>query len=192
MKVKYLFGIGVAIAILVGVASRQSPETEQNKPEPAEMPFDRMTPAQHLAKAKAILTTDDPLNLSKDQTDEAFRNIKAIPESAPEASEAIALENRSVQAAKEKLQEKLRGKYTYDLEATFRDGGFDIVITDLGDQLILANDLLNDEGNRVQVLATIRKDTQGLCELGFRRVALGGRGVLAGTHIYSLGCRSKK
>ena len=179
--------IGIALGCVM-LPSCDSPNaTESSKP--AEVPFDSLTPAQHLAKAKAILATDDPSNLSQDQTDEAFRHIKAIPENTPEALEAIALENQSVKTAREKLLQKARRKYTNDLENTFRDGGVDVVITELGDQLILANDLLKEEGNRVQVLATIRKDTDGLCQLGFRRVALGGKGMLDGTHIFSLGCR---
>jgi len=161
------------------------------KPEP-EIPFDRMTPAQHLEKAKSIMKSEDPLNLSQEQIQEATRHLSAIPVSAPESAGAIAFEKQSIEAAKQKYLEKVRQKYTNDLQALLREQGFDIVVTELGDQLILASDLFKDEANRVQFLATIRKirDSQSLCDVGFRRVALGGSGVFAGTHIYSLGCRS--
>lgn len=187
--IKYGFGVFIVCLIIITVATRQGPE-DRKTPEP-EVPFDRMTRAQHLAKAKSIMQVEDPLKLSKDQRDEATRHFSAIPDTAPEAAEAMAFQKQSLEAAKEKYLEKVRRKYTNDLEASLREQGFDIVVTELGDQLILANDLFKDEANRVQFLATIRKlrDSQGLCDAGFRRVAIGGSGVFAGTHIYSLGCR---
>jgi hypothetical protein len=190
--IKYGFGAFILCLIVISVATRQGPE-DQKKPEP-EVPFDRMTPAQHLAKGKSIMQVEDPLKLSKDQLDEATRHFSAIPDTAPEAAEAMAFQKQSLEAAKEKYLEKVRRKYTNDLEASLREQGFDIVVTELGDQLILANDLFKDEANRVQFLATIRKirDSQGLCDAGFRRVAIGGSGVFAGTHIYSLGCKPPK
>ena len=190
--IKYGFGIFIALSILISVTTKQSPE-EPKKAEP-EIPFDRMTPAQHLAKAKTIMQVDNPLKLSKEQTDEAGRHMTAIPDSAPESKEAIAFQQQSLQAANQKYLEKVRRKYTNDLEVLLRDQGFDIVVTELGDQLILANDLFKDESNRVQFLATIRRvrDSQGLCDVGFRRVALKGEGMFTGINTYSLGCRSSK
>jgi len=178
------------LIVISVVTTRQRPE-DQKRPEP-EVPFDHMTPSQHLAKAKSIMQVEDPTKLSKDQLDEATRHFSAIPGTAPEAAEAVAFQKQSLEAAQEKYLEKVRQKYTNDLEASLREQGFDIVVTELGDQLILANDLFKDEVNRVQFLATIRKskDSQGLCDAGFRRVAIGSSGVFAGTHIYSLGCRS--
>jgi hypothetical protein len=46
----------------------------------------------------------------------------------------------------------------------------------------------------VEFLTTIRKirDAQGLCDVGFRRAALGEKGSLAGTHVYALDCKAKK
>ena len=85
MKViKYGFGLFIVCLIVISVATRQGPE-EQKKPEP-EVPFDRMTPAQHLAKAKSIMQVEDPSNLSKDQLDEATRHFRAIPDSTPESA----------------------------------------------------------------------------------------------------------
>jgi hypothetical protein len=190
--IKYGLGLFIVCLIVISVATRQGPE-EQKKREP-EVPFDRMTPAQHLAKAKSIMQVEDPSNLSKDQLDEATRHFSAIPDSAPESAEAIAFQKQSLEAAKEKYLEKVRQKYANDLQAMLQDQGFDTVVTDLGDQLILANDLFKDESNRVQILATIRKirDSQGLCDAGFRRVALSGSGLFSGTHIYSLGCKARK
>lgn len=190
--IKYGFGFFVLLLVLISVTTKQTPES-QPKPEP-EIPFNQMTPAQHLAKAKSIMQVEDPLSLPKEQLDEATRHMTAIPDSAPESKEAIALQKQSLEAAKGKYLEKVRRKYTNDLEVLLRDQGFDIVVTELGDQLILANDLFNDEGNRVEFLATIRRirDKQGLCEAGFRRVALSGSGMFSGTHIYSLGCRESK
>ncbi|MGA2771671.1 MAG: hypothetical protein ABSG26_12735 [Bryobacteraceae bacterium] len=194
MKViKYGFGLFIVCLIVISVATRQGPE-EQKKPEP-EVPFDRMTPAQHLAKAKSIMQVEDPSNLSKDQLDEATRHFRAIPDSTPESAEALASQRQSLEAATKKYLEKVREKYANDLEAVLRDQGLDTVVTELGDQLILASDLFNDESNRVQILASIRnkmRDSQGLCDLGFRRVALSGSGMFSGTHIYSLGCKTRK
>jgi hypothetical protein len=190
--IKYGFGIFIVCLIVISVATRRGPE-EQKTPEP-EVPFDQMTPAQHLAKAKSIMQVEDPSKLSRDQLDEATRHFSAIPDTAPEAAEAMAFQKQSLEAAKEKYLEKVRQKYTNDLEASLREQGLEIVVTELGDQLILANDLFKDEANRVQFLATIRnmRGLQGLCDAGFRRVAIGGSGVFAETHIYSLGCRSSK
>jgi hypothetical protein len=187
------FGLAVITLLVVAtMTTKQSPQ-EQKKPEP-EIPFDRMTPAQHLEKAKAIMKLADPLNLTQGQLQEATRHIGAIPDSAPESAEAIDLAKHSIEAARQQYSERVRQKYTHDLESILREEGLDVVVTQLGDQLILADDLFKDETNRVQVLATLRKlrDSQGLCDVGFRQVALSGRGVLAGTHIFSLGCKSKK
>jgi hypothetical protein len=190
--IKYGFGIFVVVLILNSVMTRQNPEP-QKQPEP-EIPFDRMTPAQHLAKAKSIMQVEDPSALPKDQLDEATRQMSAIPDSSPESKEAIAFQKQTLEAAKQKYLEKVRQKYTNDMETLLRDQGFDAVVTELGDQLILSNDLFKDEGNRVQFLPSIRRiaNSQGLCEAGFRRVALSGSGVFSGTHIYSLNCRASK
>jgi soluble cytochrome b562 len=192
MKLKYGIWIFIALLILISVVTHQTPQ-EQKKPEPT-IPFESMTPAQHLARAKSIMQVDDPLSLSKEQRDEANRHMSAIPDSAPESKEAIDLMKRSVEAAKQQYLEKVRRKYTNDLQSLLQDEGFDIVVTELGDQLIMANDMFTDESNRVQFLATIRKvrDAQHLCDVGFRRVALSGRGMLAENHTYSLGCKSSR
>lgn len=188
--IKYGFWIFVVLMILVSLTTKDKPQ-EQKKSEPT-IPFESMTPAQHLAKAKAIMQVDDPLKLSKDEIDEATRHMSAIPDSAPESKEAIAFQKQSLGAAKQKYLERVRQKYTNDLEALLRDQGFDIVVTELGDQLILSNDLFKDELNRVQFPATIRRirDKQGLCNVGFRRVALSGRGLMSGSYTYSLGCKA--
>jgi hypothetical protein len=182
----------VTLLIVATEVTKQSPQ-EQKHPEP-EIPFDRMTPAQHLEKAKTIMNSEDPLKLTQYQIQEATRHIGAIPDSAPESAEAITLSKHSIEAAKQKYLERVRQQYTHELESRLRQQGFDIVVTQLGDQLILADDLFKDETNRIQFLATIRKsrDAQGLCDVGFRQVALSGRGVLAGSNTYSLGCKPKK
>ena len=171
-------------------AAKEAVKTESQP----EIPFDRMTPSQHLEKAKAVMTTDDPLKLSPDQIKEATRHLSAIPDKAPEAAETLTLQKQWVDATKEKYLGKVRQKYTNDLETLLKEKGFDVVVTELGDQLILGDDLFKDEANRVEFLGTIRqmRDSQGLCAMGFRRVAIGGRGMFADNSIYSLGCRPKK
>ena len=72
----------------------------------AEIPFDRMTPAQHLEKAKSIINSQDPLELSQGQISEAARHLSAIPASAPESAKAMAFEKQSFEAVKEKYLEK--------------------------------------------------------------------------------------
>ncbi len=179
-----------ALSFLLILASCAN-ENAGVKPE-QELPFDRMTPAQHLQKAKDIVGSNGPSGLSNDQIQNATRHLSAIPDKAPEAVEALALQKQWVQAAQEEYLEKTRQSYTNTLETKLKEQGLDIVVTEVGDQLILADDLFKEEANRVQFLSTIRKirDTQGLCQMGFRRVALGGNGVLADSHIYSLECRS--
>jgi soluble cytochrome b562 len=162
-------------------------------PPPApEIPFSQMTPAQHLEKARSILTSGNIVELSDDQMQDATRHLKAIPKSAPEAAAAMTLEKHSIDAAQAKLLERVRQKYASDLEATLTAQGFDIVVTQLGDQLIVASDVLKDDAGRIQFLASIRsgKEGQGLCNMGFRRVVISASGVLAENHTYSLNCKS--
>lgn len=167
--------------------------------------FRQLSPKEHLDKARLLLQVGSP----QPSINEGLKNLDAIPTSAPEFTDGKLL-RRQFDAAKKKTDEEqariqataafetdkqkylktARKKYTNDLEALLREQGFDAVVTELGDTLIVANDLFKDEGNRVQFLASIRgKNSQGLCQVGFRRVALGGTGVFAGTHSYSLECR---
>lgn len=159
-----------------------------------EVPFDRMTPAQHLEKAKSIMNGGDILQLSQDQLQEATRHLNAIPKSGPEAEAAKALEKQSIDAVQAKYLERIRQKYASDLEATLTAQGFDIVVTQLGDQLIVASDVLKDDAGRIQFLASIRrgKEGQALCNMGFQRVVIGARGLLAEDHTYSLNCKATK
>jgi hypothetical protein len=183
----------LAVLALMLTLSACGSGSQSSKPQ-TEIPFDRMTPAQHLAKAKEIMTAEDPSRVSQDQIKEATRHLSAIPDTAPEHTEAVALRQQSTEAGKEKSLETVRRKYTNDLEKALRQQGFDFVVAELGDQLILENALLKDEDNRVEFLTTIRKirDAQGLCDVGFRRAALGEKGSLSGTHVYSLDCKAKK
>lgn len=72
--------------------------------------------------------------------------------------------------------------------------GFDIVVTELGDQLIVASDVLKDDAGRTQFLASIRsgKEGQGLCNMGFRRLVISAGGILAENHNYSLNCKAAR
>ena len=162
-------------------------------PAPATAPvvlFEQMTPAQHLAKAKAIMQADDTSQIPQDQLQEVDRHIDAIPKSALEYAEGVAFKQQIISDAQAKLRKRVRQKYTGDLEASMRAQGFNIVVTEVEDQLIVSSDLLKDDEGRVQFLSAIRKnrDKQGLCSMGFRRVALSAAALLAGNHIYSLGC----
>jgi len=209
----------------------------------ADVPFERMTPAQHLAKAKSIVRSAHLWKLSKDQIDEAGRNFKAIPSTVPEATEASAFLNQTIDRevviaskssatrawavenaerlgvqpsyhAGEKPEpvvppsikkqratgiytpeqlEKARQAYANFLETYLKDRGFETTVTELGDVLILASDDLKDEDGRVAFLGAFRKtrNSQNLCAMGFRRVSIGGAGVLAGSHSYSLGCKGE-
>jgi hypothetical protein len=198
--IKYGFGGFLVCLIVIFMATRQVPEDpatrqvpevpeDQKKPEP-EVPFDRMTPAQHLAKGKSLMQVEDLSKLSKD-LDEATRHFKAIPAKAPEATEAVAFQKQALKALTEQYMRKARRKYANDLEVELSGQGFDVSVISaedrLGPTLSLANDLFNDESLRLQYVVPLKK--RGLCNMGFRRVALGGSGLFSGMHDYSLGCR---
>ncbi len=152
----------------------------QNVNQEPVIPFDHMTPAQHLEKAKSIMKSDNVLAIPQDQLKEAERHLSAIPKSAPESVEAIALERHAIEGAEDKVRERVRQNYTSELETSLREKGFDIVVTEVGDQLIVASDLLKDDSGRIQFLASIRKDRDaaGLCNMGFRRVTVSARSLL--------------
>jgi len=185
----------VILLLLLMLACNQSvtPPPEQSVTSPAvqEIPFDQMTPAQHLEKAKSILNSEGILQLSQDQLQEVTRHFNAIPKSSPEAAAAMTLQKQAIEAAQTKYLERVRQKYASDLEASLTAQGFDIVVTQLGDQLIVASDLLKDDAGRIQFLASIRspKDRQNLCAMGFRQVVIGASGLFAGNHNYSLNCK---
>ncbi len=192
--IKYGFGVVAVLLVWLLLATTQQSRQTQTKAEP-EIPFDQMTPSQHLARARSIMQVEDPLELSKDQIEQASRHLLAIPESAPESKEAVAFQKESLEAARTKFLERLRGNYAAQLQAQLREQGFDIVVTELGDRLIIADDLFKDEVNRIQFLANTRKmanakGRQGLCDMGFRRVTIGPRGLLSDTYDYSLGCKA--
>ena len=192
-------GILAIVLVMMSIAgskantARMSVPEKQTKAEP-EVSFDRMTPAQHLAKAKAVMATNDPLSLTTGQIEEASRHLKAIPASAPESAEAVAFEEQSLEAMNQRYLEKVRAKYANDVETLLRGKGFDIVVTENGDELILASDLFTDEANRVYFLGTVRalKNSKNFCAMGFRRVSLSSSGFFSGTHVYSLGCKAPK
>ena len=153
-----------------------------------EIPFDQMTPAQHLERARSILQ-DGVLGLSEDQAQELDRHFSAIPKSTPEAAEARMLQKQSIDAAKGKYLERVRAKYASTLEAQLQSQGFDIVVTHLSDKLIVSSDVLKDDAGRIQFLAAVRNSRKDFCNMGYRRVVLSANGVFAGNHTYSLNCK---
>jgi hypothetical protein len=82
----------------------------------------------------------------------------------------------------------MREQYANSLHALLRDKGYDIVVTELGDELILAADLFEDTSTRVQFLELVRHSNSGLCNMGFRRVDIGKKGFFASSETYSLNC----
>lgn len=153
-----------------------------------ETPFDQMTAAQHLEKAKSILQ-GGILSLSQDQSKELDRHFAAIPKSAPESAEAKKLQKQAIEDAKEKYLERARAVYASKLEAQLQSQGFDITVTQLEDQLIVSCDLLKDDSGRLQFLSSIRNNRKDFCNMGFRRAVLSANGVFSGTHTYSLDCK---
>ena len=156
-----------------------------------EIAFDQMTPAQHLEKAKSIMRVDDLSTIAQDEATEADRHLQAIPATVPESREAAALETQLIEAQHKKLALLIRQNYARDLEKSLQAKGYDIIVTQLGDELIVASDMLSSEAARVQYLASIRKN-KGLCDMGFRRVSLSERSLSADNHSYPLSCRTPK
>jgi hypothetical protein len=82
----------------------------------------------------------------------------------------------------------MREQYANNLHALLRDKGYDIVVTELGDKLILADDLFEDTSTRVQFLDLLRKSNTALCNMGFRRLDIGKKGFFTSSDTYSLNC----
>jgi hypothetical protein len=82
----------------------------------------------------------------------------------------------------------MRQQYANNLGTQLKNQGYDIVVTELGDQLILAADFFEDTSTRVQFLNMLRKSNSSLCNLGFSRLGISGKGLLSSTYTYSLNC----
>jgi hypothetical protein len=156
-------------------------------PQP-ETPFDQMTPAQHLEKARSFLQ-GGMLSLSQDQAKEVDRQFAAIPKSTPEWTEAKLLQKQVTEAAKAQYLKREREVYASKLQAQLESQGFDITVTQFEDELIVSSDLFKDDAGRIQFLSSIRSNRKGFCNMGFRRAALSASGMFAGTYRYSLGCK---
>lgn len=79
------------------------------------------------------------------------------------------------------------------IQSTLRNGGVDIFVTELDDQLILETDLFKDEPNRAKAIAAIRhiEDLQRLCDVGFHRIALAWN-QMSFPRTYALACDGTK
>ena len=82
------------IAFFVNTTNDEQTREQQQRQRSAEAAFNKMTPAEHLEKAALALKPGSPLKLF----DEALRNVKAVPPSAPEAKQAKILESKLIRA----------------------------------------------------------------------------------------------
>lgn len=78
------------------------------------------------------------------------------PKSEAEKREEVA------EAAKQNLLCSARGRYVSQIQASLRNEGFEISVTDFGEKLIFASDVISDTSTRVQFLSLIRKSNAGL------------------------------
>jgi len=192
-KLLFLVFLIVSVVVIWAIIPNSDSTGGPSQPSASSVPFAQMTPAQHLAAATAILEVDNPLEIPKEKTDEAFHHINAIPDNSPESKEAAKLMRHSLESSKDAYFARVREKYASDLEKKLTHAGFDSVATVSMDKLVLSSDLFNDEANRVHILGTLRSSSNAhdLCDMGFRNLTLTGRGILSGMHTYSLDCRDQ-
>jgi hypothetical protein len=135
-----LAGLFLMFWIITMVAGLRDFSKKMNQEEEKEKAFAKMTPAQHLSQAESGLKPGATLSMISD----ALRNVKAVPPSAPEATQAKATEKLLVKAqslAKSQeaaqLEKERRAKLsplalanedTNIVKLTWRKGGFGSVM----------------------------------------------------------------
>lgn len=199
---KYALGILAVAAILIAVTAWRLPkwpmarsvfdlaergaraQAEFLKWPTARSRFDLMTPAQHLAEVKSILQVEDPAGLSADKVDEVGRHIGAIPGSAPESAEAVALGMRLLE--KQALHRR-RQHYIDDLREEFRGEGVDAFISDVKGELRFISPMFDSgPGSALFVRGfSGAENRKNLCIMGFKSYSFNGE-------TYSLGCPETK
>lgn len=110
------------------------------------------------------------------------------PTPSTESPKTTPAESPSAGESEDSPKHAMREQYANSLHALLRDEGYDIVVTELGDKLILAADFFEDTSTRVQFLQLVRHSNSGLCNIGFRRVDIGKKGFFTSSETYSLNC----
>jgi hypothetical protein len=138
--------------------------------------FSSMTPAQHLEKAKLALQSALP--------DVAARHLTAIPHSVPQAVEAKAMTEQTLQMVRKQADQDNAG----GVQEFLREKGYDVTV-DEGEGHFVMNAHFKDAASRARFLVATEETSATLCEMGFREVHLTGNGLPSGGQNYPLRCK---